>query len=364
MKTSLPLLLVVFSLFAAPAATATGITFSFANGTVSGDKYQFDVMVQASAEGARIGEVLVYIDYSATAFGSDIVAQSRVSVSKGSLIDIGNYLLNFNDTGTGPRISIGTQFVGPADYGSALTTSPAQLFRVEIDIQDATAAAGLSFWLEQMDGQQFMSDLKTLFVPVSAANNDNSVLPVELAAFSAMLDSDGVSLSWTTSSETNNAGFEVEHAAPRDSSRFERVGFVAGKGTTSSTSQYHFQTGSLEHGTHRFRLKQVDFDGTFAYSPVVEVVVELAESFGLSPAYPNPFNPQTSFELSLREGQQVSVFVYNTIGQRVATLHEGYLSGGAVHLFRFDAGTLPSGLYFIRVAGDHFHATRQVSLIK
>ncbi|HMB92349.1 MAG TPA: T9SS type A sorting domain-containing protein, partial [Rhodothermales bacterium] len=109
---------------------------------------------------------------------------------------------------------------------------------------------------------------------------------------------------------------------------------------------------------------QIDYDGTFEYSPEVEVVVEMVETFALSAAYPNPFNPQTSFTVAVAQPQAVTIEVYNVLGRRVAVRFEGEMSADRTRTLVWEAGDRPSGLYFIRAVGERFNETRQVTLVK
>ena len=186
-------------------------------------------------------------------------------------------------------------------------------------------------------------------------------LPVELVSFDAVADFKDVILRWKTASETNNAGFEVQMAVD---DTFEALGYVEGNGTTLDPQQYQYRLTDLEAGNHVFRLKQIDFDGAFEYSPEVEIITQLPEVYALSPAYPNPFNPQTKFTLSVAREQQVRVEVYNLLGRRVALLFDGRLRAHQAHPFTFDASALPSGLYFYRATGQTFTATRKILLQK
>ncbi|MEM6648560.1 MAG: T9SS type A sorting domain-containing protein, partial [Bacteroidota bacterium] len=205
----------------------------------------------------------------------------------------------------------------------------------------------------------------TSFSEFVFASNTNA-LPVELTAFNATLNDGAVTLGWTTASETNNAGFEVQWA------RLDRdlpadwivASFVEGQGTTLEAQRYTYNLADLEPGTYRFRLRQVDFDGTFAYSPEVELTLEMAEAFWLSPAYPNPFNPQAQFEVMVRRSQPVAVRVYDVAGRQVLQLQSGLLEAGTRHPFRIDASALASGTYLIRITGEDFAATQRVVLLK
>ncbi|WP_457651263.1 hypothetical protein [Rhodocaloribacter sp.] len=205
----------------------------------------------------------------------------------------------------------------------------------------------------------------------SMANNNvyevyldlNTPLPVELAAFDAVTSGRDALLTWTTASETNNAGFYVERRGGGEET-WRRLGFVEGRGTTSETTHYAFRAEALAPGRHTFRLRQVDFDGAFAFGPEVEVFVEVPGAFVLSEPYPNPFNPQTRFTLTTARTQRVRIEVVDVLGRRVRLLHDGELRGGAPETFTFEAAGLPSGPYQIRALGETFVAARSVMLLK
>ncbi|MFQ5570064.1 MAG: T9SS type A sorting domain-containing protein [Rhodothermales bacterium] len=196
-------------------------------------------------------------------------------------------------------------------------------------------------------------------------------LPVELTSFDATLDGPDVLLRWKTASETNNAGFYVE-MAPHEPNplpgkvekTFTQLGFVEGFGTTEWPQSYQYRVRALDPGTYTFRLKQIDFDGTFEYSPEVETLIEVPTTHLLSGAYPNPFNPEAQFTLSVRQEQHVRVEVYNMLGRVVAQLHDGPLSANTNHTFTIDGTHLTSGTYFYRVTGQSFSESRPVMLVK
>ncbi len=110
---------------------------------------------------------------------------------------------------------------------------------------------------------------------------------------------------------------------------------------------------------------------SLAPAPLVQAspadLVEEADTpkdYVLSAAYPNPFNPRTSFSLTVTERQDVKVQIFNLLGQPVKQLFEGTLEAGQSQTFTFEAGELPSGIYLYRVTGENFTATRQVTLLK
>ena len=186
-------------------------------------------------------------------------------------------------------------------------------------------------------------------------------LPVELIDFQARVQQDEVLLSWRTGTEENNAGFEVQ---TETDDLWETLGFVNGAGTTMEERSYDYRVSDRGPGTHRFRLKQVDFDGTFEYSPIVEATVEVPGTYHLTSAYPNPFNPATQFTLTVAQTQDVQIEVVNVMGQRVALLHEGPLQSNDPQTFRFEAQGLPSGSYYVQIAGETFNTVRSLTLLK
>lgn len=188
-------------------------------------------------------------------------------------------------------------------------------------------------------------------------------LPVELISFDAVMDGGDVVLSWATASEENNAGFEIEQSF--DGGVYQSVGFIDGNGTTTELNEYSFRLASVDKGTHSYRLKQVDFDGAFEYSEVVEVTREIVEAFELGQLYPNPFNPTAKFDFIVAEDQQVDVSVYNVMGQKVDTIFSGQLNGQKRYTFDYNAdSSLPSGQYIIRAQGRNFLGTTKATLLK
>ena len=200
-----------------------------------------------------------------------------------------------------------------------------------------------------------------------ASDHGSNPLPVELTSFEAVADGKDAVLRWTTASERNNVGFEVQlQVSPADAPEpvWEVVSFVEGHGTTTAARKYEQRVTSLAAGRHVFRLRQIDFDGAFEYSPEVEVSVALPDRYELGAPHPNPFNPQTQFSLTLAQTEHVTVAVYDLLGRRVALLHDGLIPANQAQRFQFDASALASGVYFIRAAGESFQAVRNITLTK
>lgn len=191
---------------------------------------------------------------------------------------------------------------------------------------------------------------------------DGGVLPVELSRFEALRDGQDAVLHWTTASETNNSGFTVQQLY--DDETFREIAFVEGAGTTSQAQRYTYRVRDLPAGMHTFRLEQVDFDGTTTSSSSVEISIPLAEPFVLTAAYPNPFHGTATLSLEVRETQDVSVMLYNILGQRVQHLFDGTVRAGSPQPLTIDGSHLPSGVYVYRVQGRTFSATQQIAHVK
>ena len=192
----------------------------------------------------------------------------------------------------------------------------------------------------------------------------SGVVPVELSSFTATVNGTNISLNWTTVTETNNRGFEVQRRSSDND--FVTVGFVNGKGTTTQIQNYSFTESNLPLGNYAYRLKQIDFDGTFEFSNVIEVSVVAPREFSLEQNFPNPFNPSTMISFSLKTDADVSLKVFNLLGQEIATLFNGRLTAG-IQQISFNAENLTSGVYFYRIDakgidGTNFSSTKKMIL--
>ena len=177
------------------------------------------------------------------------------------------------------------------------------------------------------------------------------VVPVELTAFTGEWNGRVVNLNWETATELNNYGFNIERKSGLNSN-WTTIGFVNGNGTVQTPSQYSFIDSRIgNYGKYYYRLKQIDFDGIFKYSPVIEINLNQVNSFVLEQNYPNPFNPSTNIRFSIPKSSFVKLAVYNLIGEEVAVLINGNLNPG-YHDVNFNASGLPSGVYFCRLQNE------------
>ncbi|NWG28156.1 MAG: T9SS type A sorting domain-containing protein [Ignavibacteriaceae bacterium] len=192
------------------------------------------------------------------------------------------------------------------------------------------------------------------------ANIDYTV-PVELVSFSAAANKDEVELTWRTATETNNQGFEVQRMSV--GGVFENVGYVAGFGTTTEPKSYSFIDSKLETGSYTYRLKQVDFDGSFEYSNEINVEVELPLQYSLEQNFPNPFNPSTKISYSIPEDGFVKLAVYNLLGEEVAKIVNAFQKANRYEV-NFDGSGLSSGIYVYKIESSNFSASRKLVLMK
>ena len=190
----------------------------------------------------------------------------------------------------------------------------------------------------------------------------DTALPVELTAFDAVANGTDVRLDWQTTSETKNAGFEVQHRSRN--APFKTLHFIKGAGTTTESQRYTYRINRLAHGSHAFRLKQIDLDGAFAYSPVIEVVIGIPAAHQLTSVFPNPFHQRAQLSLTVAQPQHVQVALYNMLGQRVDVLLDDRLSTNTLHPITLAGEALPSGLYLVHITGETFSATRKAVLAR
>jgi hypothetical protein len=210
---------------------------------------------------------------------------------------------------------------------------------------------------------------------ITFINPDNAGLPVQIASFFASLvqASGHVALNWTTVSETNNYGFEVQKAGANDATAYETIAnsFVAGHGTTVEPHTYSFTDVTAAQGTWYYRLKQIDLDGTVHYSDGVRPSGvtsagdrPLPTSYALDQNYPNPFNPSTQVRFAVEKTGKATMKVYNMLGGEVATLFDGTAEAGRYYVATFDATRLATGVYIYRLTTEERGDTRKMSLVR
>ena len=190
--------------------------------------------------------------------------------------------------------------------------------------------------------------------------NGGGTVPVELTTFTATAQNNFAELNWTTETEINNLGFEVQRSTRN--SEFVTVGFVEGNGTTTKEHHYNFKDKDVSGFLH-YRLKQIDFDGSYEYSDIVEVEVLGNVSYKLTQNYPNPFNPVTNISYTLPSESQVKISIYNPLGELVETIvNEKQIAGKYDAVW--NAGDHPSGVYIYTLDAVSLNGSKQTKLSK
>jgi glucose/arabinose dehydrogenase len=188
-----------------------------------------------------------------------------------------------------------------------------------------------------------------------------TVVPVELISFNATIIDGKVRLDWYTATETNNSGFTIQRS--QDSANYEDIYFIGGNGTSTNRNVYSYLDESVSSGVYYYRLKQIDFDGSFEYLNVIAVDLGTPKEFVLEQNYPNPFNPITVINYQVPKEGLISLKVYNVLGTEIATLVNENKTAG-IYSIEFDAAQLTSGIYFYELASGSYSSTKKMILLK
>ncbi len=191
----------------------------------------------------------------------------------------------------------------------------------------------------------------------------NAPLPVELTSFTARVSGSTVTLNWETKTEIDNYGFEIERKTT--TSAWQKIGFVEGHSTTNSPKYYNFTDSPSGKGKYQYRLKQIDNDGRYEYSAIVEVDLS-----GMLPKeieihnFPNPFNPETNINIRVPETSETIIELHSITGEKLATFDAGKLEAGSTYSLKLDGTGLPSGVYFIHVTAGKHRKSHKIMLMK
>jgi hypothetical protein len=199
------------------------------------------------------------------------------------------------------------------------------------------------------------------------------IVPVEFVSFTSSVNKDFVLLNWETATEINNSGFEVQRLKDYNiekSKEWESIGFISGNGTTTEPQSYSFIDENLDAIEYQYRLKQIDFNGSFQYSNIIEVKFASIAEFILEQNYPNPFNPTTQINykvpnvtLSGVEGSRVQLRIYDVLGNEVAVLVNEYKVAGNYNV-KFEAQNLTSGIYFYKLSIGNREVVKKMILMR
>jgi hypothetical protein len=190
---------------------------------------------------------------------------------------------------------------------------------------------------------------------------DESMLSVKMESLSANQNHNNVIISWSTSSEINNLGFDIERKV--NNSVYIKIGFIQGKGTTTVKQSYSFTDNNLASGSYTYRIKQIDVNGSVHYLKEINVEVGMPSIFSLEQNYPNPFNPATTIKYQLPKAGFVTLKIYDILGREVAILVKENQNVGRYSV-DFNASKLSSGVYIYELRTRDFNSCKKMILTK
>jgi len=196
-------------------------------------------------------------------------------------------------------------------------------------------------------------------------------MPVELMAFSGNAVGNQVKLAWSTSSEINNKGFDIERQYSTNGNSFSewsKVGFIQGNGNSNSVINYNFTDKCGETGKYKYRLKQIDYNGNFEYHNLSTLIdVGAPKKFEISQNYPNPFNPTTKIDFTLPKDADVLIVIYDITGKEVLKVVNENLKAG-YYTKDLNLSNQSSGVYFYRIisnaGSEKYIETKKMVLMK
>ncbi len=196
-------------------------------------------------------------------------------------------------------------------------------------------------------------------------NTNQTPMPVKMMGFNFSIFEKNVSLKWSTASEVNNAGFEVERAEIRSENlEFRKVGYVKGIGNSNTINNYSFTDRVQESGKYKYRLRQTDYNGNFEYHNLSQAVeIGIPKKFSLKQNYPNPFNPVTKISFDLPEDENVNLTVFDLKGSKIKELLNGKKPAGYYEI-SFDGSNLSSGIYIAILKTNNQNASKRMILLK
>jgi hypothetical protein len=370
------------------------LTFSGSAGSVTTNSNTLTLAAGASVTGETTNRYVIGNLATTQSVGTGASTLGGVGVALASgADDLGNVTVT-RVTGTNGIVTANENTGIARKWTIASDNTPSSgrdvtLSWIDTDDNGKTMTSGTSWkstdagttWSQQSTGD-FSSRSVTMTGQTSfgqyTISDDSSPLPVELTSLTAIVNGKNVTVQWSTATETNNHGFEVERkglthrsigslnqSTDEPMNQWIGVGFVEGSGTTNAPKEYSYSDMAVKPGIYLYRLKQIDRDGSFSYSGTVEANLSLSpEEYSLHQNYPNPFNPTTVIRFAVPNDQQVTVKVYNMLGQEVRTLFDGMASGGAMQSVSFDATNLSAGVYYYSMKSAGTTEVKKMLLLK
>ncbi len=269
-----------------------------------------------------------------------------------------NYLKRYwaftNNNITGFTYNISMQYISPTDVNG----TESQIYTGKWDGSSWMFVGSANTVSHTLEGTG-LSSFSTF------TGGEQSVMPVKLSSFSSSVKDGEVKLLWLTDTELNNMGFEIERKNIEGKNEWLKLGFVIGKGTANTPSNYTFEDKKLSVGKYQYRLKQIDYNSNFEYHNLNgEVSVGIPSKFDLSQNYPNPFNPTTKIDFQLPVDSKVSLIIYDITGREVNVIMNNEFKKADYYTVLFSGSNMSSGTYFYRIVADKYVMTKKMMLVK
>jgi photosystem II stability/assembly factor-like uncharacterized protein len=301
---------------------------------------------------------------------NNLIGVSFTGESTGTVVGVDGIILRTTDGGTNwveqtsgtPQWLLGVSFTD-SNFGDAVGTGGANIRTTD----------GGATWTQQTNATVVLYDVSFTDNNTGTVVGENGTIlrmsttvPVELVSFTGSVEGTSVRLSWVTSSQLNNKGFEVERKQGSES--YRALTFIKGDGTTTEQKSYSYTDKGLKEGDYTYRLKQIDFDASFHYSNEVNVSVNQPAEFSLSQNYPNPFNPSTTINFSLAQKASVKLVVYDILGKEVRTLVNSNEAAGTYQVqwngLNNNGQSVSTGIYIYRITAGDFVQQKKLMFMK
>lgn len=344
--------------------TDNGQGFTITNG--SGEiSYDIELVANAGWNGSSVDDK--FIDNSGGTPSTNDGSSFTISTTDGTDITITDLYLFVSKRNLTPGVSTTITINGKKDGATVYTITKNTGI---VDGANFTPNNGFTFIDFTTEGGADNSILNIDELIISTTGNadylaldafkwGDEVLPIELITFNGRTEDTNVKLTWQTASELNNEKFEIEEG--QDGRAFQKIGEVAGKGTTLEQQDYSFEVKNPRNGISYYRLKQIDFDGEFEYSKVISVNFK-GENRDVGAFYPNPSKSGlVNLDYTSQTDDEIVVSVFDVTGKLVVNQVQ-QISNGDNNL-SFDFSELNTGIYIVKI-GDERNSTYQKLIIE
>lgn len=307
---------------------------------------------------------LSYIDNSCVLVNSNGIPTSAYNTAVTQKISGNHLFISFNEINFSTQNEFNNRI---ARIDNTPLTHKLGRFSVS-NITNTSGTLGLQWVLSETVVQSYES-IKWAVVNCSSAGTyeilEDAPLPVTLESFTASnVNKRDVILSWTTNTEINNLGFDIERRLHDET--WTKIAFQNGSGTSNTPVNYKFTDSKLNTGKYNYRLKQIDVNGNFHYYNLnTTIEVGIPVKLDLSQNYPNPFNPVTKIDFDLPLDSRVNIVIYDILGREIKSIVNDFRKAG-YYTVTFDASFLSSGTYFYRLltSSDKSVLTKKLTLVK